>query len=749
MPPTSLAVHAPQILRPLALDRLDPEGLEEITAAPIGTYDPRTIAWAYRRLGLAIIPVCHPQHAGMSRGHTEGYTGQDGRFRDACRSPGKAPLYGGYQRLSRGGMADGEIDQRFAGHRGNFGAVVQEGYVVMDIDPRNGGEGSLHGLLDQHGPLPETREAATGSGGMHYLFKVPESFGRFKASGTLGRVDAPGIDWKGPGQQHIVAPSVHAAGRPYVWTLGLGAAAPCAMAPEWFLALIRRAEQADPLRERLGGPQAHGQGEAGQRKWTDEQVQELFREIYGPGERHEAAVRLAGVLRGHNVALAEALPFMLEWYPSHFNGDFDEGEMDGTMRYCYDQYGHPSADRESRGHAYLLHIKREIGHPLSDEETAALLAHEPSPHAKGGDQRGRCHALRQQAQTQGGRLLDGQQESTGGEVLYRSLLDLLTVRFEARSEGRSCPLLFSRKDTVPDHGELYDHVVSLYGRESKLAQALLYCGSPLVGVCTKFEQEHGRQKKTHQSCHEAWHTLPDRVHWTEAQYRISRMRLDRCSHGGSYRFVWLKVAGDDLARFSDAKDCLVELITHTTAAVGAAAGRRQFRGRIYSRALGFALERPIPWVQLRLVFFEEAKGDMAPALQIILQKLAPHSPEVIGEGWADTAEMLLVQLLEDRCTPLLRLRGEDSAELLDAFLRATRGRQLSHLMGPLLQAFDETSKDGKAPRPACEQCGAQLRFIPDVGEPGPEQDASIAALPPDMTLAPARAGPSGPQAPLF
>ena len=46
--------------------------------------------------------------------------------------------------------------------------------IVLDVDPRNGGNESLATRLAQHGDLPPTVEALTGGGGRHLLFAIPE-----------------------------------------------------------------------------------------------------------------------------------------------------------------------------------------------------------------------------------------------------------------------------------------------------------------------------------------------------------------------------------------------------------------------------------------------------------------------------------------------------------------------------------------------------------------------------------------------
>jgi putative DNA primase/helicase len=80
--------------------------------------------------------------------------------------------------------------------------------TVLDVDPRNGGDATLHDLERRHGPLPYTPEVLTGGGGRHIYFRrAPVRNG----AGRLG----PGLDVKGDGGYVVLPPSQHASGRRY------------------------------------------------------------------------------------------------------------------------------------------------------------------------------------------------------------------------------------------------------------------------------------------------------------------------------------------------------------------------------------------------------------------------------------------------------------------------------------------------------------------------------------------------------
>lgn len=107
---------------------------------------------------------------------------------------------------------------------------AQSGFWALDKDTDKGGDLSLEELLAKHGPLPETPEQRTGSGGSHYLFAMP-------ASAVTNRVCfAPGLDTRGDGGYIVVAPSVNNKGM-YTWIVAPDDI-PLAPAPAWLIQLV-------------------------------------------------------------------------------------------------------------------------------------------------------------------------------------------------------------------------------------------------------------------------------------------------------------------------------------------------------------------------------------------------------------------------------------------------------------------------------------------------------------------------------
>lgn len=151
------------------------------------------------------------------------------------RPCGKAP----YSRLVPRGLNEATSDLAtvfrwwVAAPSANIGINCERsGLLVLDVDPRHGGDDSLANAQRLLGALPPTVEAHTGGEGVHLLFRDP--------GGEFRRELAPGIDIKRSG--YIVAPpSVHPSGRRYEWSVdGHPADVPVAELPEAWLARCRR-----------------------------------------------------------------------------------------------------------------------------------------------------------------------------------------------------------------------------------------------------------------------------------------------------------------------------------------------------------------------------------------------------------------------------------------------------------------------------------------------------------------------------
>ena len=137
-----------------------------------------------------------------------------------CSSPGKHPWGRHAPRGLLDATQDGaEICSWFAdGHVPNIAirTGAESGVLVIDSDPRHGGDKSLAAL----GEMPRTATVATGGDplGRHLYFKMPPfDIRSFSADKTpkLGE----GIDVRANGGYVVVPPSTHVSGRKYRWLL--------------------------------------------------------------------------------------------------------------------------------------------------------------------------------------------------------------------------------------------------------------------------------------------------------------------------------------------------------------------------------------------------------------------------------------------------------------------------------------------------------------------------------------------------
>jgi KaiC/GvpD/RAD55 family RecA-like ATPase len=115
----------------------------------------------------------------------------------------------------------------------NIGVVTgaTSGIVVLDVDSGKGGDESLLSLIAEHGKLPHTVEAITGSGGRHIIFAHPGK----RIPNSASKL-APGLDVRGDGGYIVVAPSIHPNGNHYEWEVSsLPSKTPLAPMPAWLI----------------------------------------------------------------------------------------------------------------------------------------------------------------------------------------------------------------------------------------------------------------------------------------------------------------------------------------------------------------------------------------------------------------------------------------------------------------------------------------------------------------------------------
>ena len=148
-----------------------------------------------------------------------------------CRPRGKEPaVAGGFKSATTDPATIRHWWQRWPDANIGLATGRLSGVVVLDVDPRHGGDESLLSLPQ----LTETVEVITGGGGRHIYFHSPGFEVRCRSS-ALG----PGLDLKGDGGYVLLPPSVHPSGGRYEWELSSHPAeVPIAAMPDWLLDML-------------------------------------------------------------------------------------------------------------------------------------------------------------------------------------------------------------------------------------------------------------------------------------------------------------------------------------------------------------------------------------------------------------------------------------------------------------------------------------------------------------------------------
>ena len=234
-----------------------------------------TAALEHAAAGRRVLPCWAPTRAGgCSCGQPD------------CGSPGKHPI----GQLVPNGLHDATTDAATIRRWWSQYPLANPAWatgsiVVLDIDPRHGGDETLAELERQYGPLPETPEAITGSGGRHILFAAPDG-------GLRNGTDvAPGLDIRGDGGYVIGAGSSHVSGGRYEWNLDRHPGdMPLAPIPNWLLAKIRQAARGSSAAQAsLSVPQALSGAPEGQR---DDALFKLVCKLHRAGIPEDWALRL-------------------------------------------------------------------------------------------------------------------------------------------------------------------------------------------------------------------------------------------------------------------------------------------------------------------------------------------------------------------------------------------------------------------------------------------------------------------------
>lgn len=184
---------------------------------------PPSEAVSYAKMGWAVFPVHCIQNGTCSCGNVD------------CKSKGKHPL-------TKNGVCDATNDLSVINEwftrwpNANIGIATGKlsGVVVLDVDPRHGGNVALEELEKKHGKLPVTVESITGGGGSHLFFRYPG----ITIRNSAGKVGS-GLDVRGDGGYIVAPPGSHLSGNNYCWKDGFVVGEmTLAEIPEWLKELM-------------------------------------------------------------------------------------------------------------------------------------------------------------------------------------------------------------------------------------------------------------------------------------------------------------------------------------------------------------------------------------------------------------------------------------------------------------------------------------------------------------------------------
>ena len=233
----------------------------------------------------------------------------------SCNSPGKHPR-------TAHGVRDASSDvsvvaawwDRWPDSNVAIATGAKSGFVVLDVDPRHGGDRSLRRLALEFYEPPTTVTVITGGDGEHRYFQMPE----FEVRNSAGAV-GDGLDVRGDGGYVIAPPSRHVSGKRYSFAKGRGPdeleLAPC---PDWLTS---------------------------ERTATTQPVAAGATDVVGEGGRNQLLASLAGTMRRRGMGIDAITAALLAENLARCSPALPEEEVVGIAR-SISRYPAESADHE-------------------------------------------------------------------------------------------------------------------------------------------------------------------------------------------------------------------------------------------------------------------------------------------------------------------------------------------------------------------------------------------------------------------
>jgi hypothetical protein len=191
-------------------------------------------AIAFMRHGHAVLPLCWPVEV-------------NGRRACSCKKAADCPSAAKHPlgRLAPRGLLDASTDEAIARKwfadepQANLGVRTDQ-LIVLDADPRHGGDETL-AALEQANSFPPTWRVITGGLGQHILFKCPHGVTVNSSNADTNAVLGAGLDIRARNGFVVAPPSKHMSGRAYAWSVDHHPKyTPLAEAPAWLVARLAR-----------------------------------------------------------------------------------------------------------------------------------------------------------------------------------------------------------------------------------------------------------------------------------------------------------------------------------------------------------------------------------------------------------------------------------------------------------------------------------------------------------------------------
>jgi len=202
-------------------------------------------------------------------------------------------------------------------------AIRCDKVLVLDVDPRNGGDLVFAAWEELFGAMPVTPVARTGGGGIHVYFQHCPAIEELPLGGGFDR----GIDIKGNGNHYVLVPPSTSSSGGYRWVRGRSLLGDVALAPPppWLIRLIQAVKRRPPMvtvdLDSITVPPA-------------ERVLSARRYAFGiPGavsgkEGHMATLRAAqAIARGFALTRDEAFAVLSEWNTRACSPPWSETEL--------------------------------------------------------------------------------------------------------------------------------------------------------------------------------------------------------------------------------------------------------------------------------------------------------------------------------------------------------------------------------------------------------------------------------------